>query len=109
MLSTLTKENISNHFIINPVWEELFLKHYPNWKPDSYLNDAVELFKKNGYTITNKRMSERKTSKFYHVVEAELQKDGEFIFSFQTHDDLAIKQIIIDCVCNYEIDFSTFK
>jgi hypothetical protein len=109
MWCKLTKDNIENQFITNPVWEEVFLKNFPNWTPETYIDNAVSLFNKNGYTIINKRRSERPDSKFYNVVDCELQKDGEFIFSIQTHIDASIKEVLLDCICNYEIDFSTFK
>lgn len=105
----ITKENIKNHFITNPAWEEIFLKHYPKWTPENYFKNALELFNKNGYTITETRNSNNKKSVFYKVVEAELQKDGEFMFSLTGHIDSTSNDVILECICKYEIDFSTFK
>lgn len=92
----LTKENIENHFIVNP-----------DWTPENYIPRAKEIFEKNGYRFEELRPFKGKT--FGHVVELEIYKGKEWLWSLQYHQDTALEQLLVDCICNYEVDVSKFK
>jgi hypothetical protein len=110
----LTAEHIKNQFISNPEWEAVFLKHYPNFTPETYIESAKKLFKSNGFTIDEERRSKNPDSRVYCIVEATLLKDGEFVFSLVGHESSIIEELLIGTIsyhlCDYnEVDFSKFK
>lgn len=105
----MTDEYIKNHFITNPEWKRVFLKHFPLYSAQDYMEKALKVFEINGYKITTKRMSERKTSAFYRVIDATLLYKDDFVFSQQSHEDSAVEQVIISCICNYDVDITKFN
>lgn len=107
---SLDKEHIKNQFITNPVWKELFLKHFPLSVPETYIEDAKSIFESNGYRFEMERMSNRLESVHYTSVRMDLYKGDEFIIGRDwTHQDNAIEQLITMIICDYEIYFTTFK
>lgn len=104
----LTTEQIKNHFITNPEWRNVFNKHYKDWTALNYMERAVEIFKKNGYTfIVEERL---KSEKFKHCVRPALMKGDEYIVGLDwKHEDNAFEQLLICAVCDYDVDISTFK
>ena len=110
---SLTSQNIKNHFIENPEWERVFLKHHPDWTPENYIEKAKALFEANGYKFVENRKF--KSDKFKHILDLDLHgppsKDNEdgFVFGMQGHEDFVYSQVIISAICEYEVDISKFN
>lgn len=106
----LTKSQIENQFITNPDWRKVFLKHYPNWTPETYIKDAIELCAKNQcFLKIVKRGSKNPESQFYHIVDVEVTLRGEWLYELQVHDRDYEQSVLVDAICDYEIDFETFE
>lgn len=110
----LTEENVKTHFLTNPEWKRVFLKNYPDWTPEKYIEQATELFVRNGYRIVeNERM---KSKKFAGIVRLDLygpsspeNSDG-FVFGLDwRQESSAYKNIIIEAICDYLVDFTNWK
>lgn len=101
-------EYVKNHFITNPEWKAVFLKHYPNWTAETYVDDALKLYRANGYDV---RVETRpfKSETYKHIVDMGLYRGDESLYSLRGHEPHMVEQVIINSICNYEIDFSTFK
>lgn len=109
----LEVKHIKNHFLENPVWEKVFLKHYPNWTPETYITSAKTLFEANGYKFVDNRPY--KYEKFKSILDVDLHgpstknNDDGFLFGMQGHADSIYESIIITAICEYKIDFSKFN
>lgn len=116
-MSGLTKDHIKYHFLDNPEWERVFLKHYPNWTPETYVKDAKKLFEANGYSFECERVTNNKKNSLYNVFTVNLYKgkveDDDFIFGMRhlrgdgKGDE--VEQVLIACICQYEVDISKFQ
>lgn len=119
MCLPLTKENIKNHFLSNPVWKRVFLENYPDWTPENYSLNVKALFEKNGYTF--KVEKELKNERIGHLVRMDLygppadaQDDG-FVFGKDWvqcsygGEIRAVEQIFIPAICEYIVDFTNWK
>ncbi len=104
----MLEKYIKNHFLSNPEWETIFLKHYPNWTPESYTKNAIELFNKNGYHFVDFKKGRQASTVDLYGPKTETS-DGKFLFGFMGSNDTVHEQIIIKAICEYHIDFSTFK
>lgn len=105
----LEQSHVKNQFITNPDWRIAFLKHYPEWTVESWLQNALELLKKNGYRLEiAKRYSTNPERPLYHVVDIALYKNDEWQYELQMNDCEWEMNFLIDAICDYEIDFSTF-
>lgn len=124
----LTQENIDNHFLANRVWKEIFLSKYPNYTPETYIQNAWELFQQNGYYIEFERLSKDPENKkgLYNVVRANLYNkalintnvdydeeeynlDGFVVGTDWIQERDHIQQLVIWCICDFEIDVTTLK
>lgn len=105
----LTESQIKQQFIVNPDWREVFLKHYPNWTPETYITNALELCQKNEcFLKIVKRGSKNPESPFYRIVDVEVTLRGEW-YELQINDHDWERTTLVDAICNYQIDFETFK
>lgn len=117
----MTLFNIKNHFINNPKWKKVYMKRFPedidekNY-PDfsnKYVENSILLFKENGYSF---HVIERmKSKKFSCCVIAAITYDlngpneNEILLWDWSHESQAYEQMLVSCICHYDIDFSTFK
>lgn len=109
----LEASHIKNHFIENPEWERVFLKHHPDWTPETYIAKAKALFEANGCKFVENRKF--KSANYKHILDLDLhgppteENEDGFLFGLQGHEDLVYSQVIITAICEYEIDFTKFK
>ncbi len=106
------KETIESHFTAYPAWKELFLKHFGEYDPITYLDKAWELLNDNGYSLViKKRYSNNPKSSLYVAIE-ELVLHREGIDDYEIYDvnesqmhEVMLNIIILSSV----IDFKTWK
>lgn len=101
-----TAEHIKNQFITNPDWREVFLKHHPDWTPETWLQCALDVLKKNNCTLT---VIKRYSGRLQGLIEVAVHVDGEWMYEQQLNDFHWEEKIIVRAICDYEIDFSKFK
>lgn len=106
----LEESHIKNQFIANPDWRQVFLKHYPNWTPETYIKDALELCAKNQcFFKIVKRGSKNPDSQFYCIVDVEVSLRGQWLYELQVHEKQYEQTVLVSAICDYDIDFSTFE
>lgn len=110
-----TAEQIRNHFIINPEWKVIYLAKFGEPKTEEYLLNFLNLMEQNGYVFNERRYNNRPGSTFYVLKFVEMyrkelgQDDPEWIEYGPNHETSAYNEILLDCVCDYKIDFENFK
>ena len=107
----LTQDNIDTHFRINRDWKALFNRYYSTCTPADYVEKAWKIFEANGYTYEIKRYSDRPTSRLYMAVkEMILNLDGEEVVCYgDLPYSYALEQLLIGVICDFDVDFKTFK
>lgn len=108
----IKKEHIEEHFIINPYWKEYFLSKFPNWTTDNWTNDVWSLFKDNGYRYELERYSNNPESGLYSAIKCISlidSNDEEIIGYGNVTESSALEQLMINVICNFDVDFNTFK
>ena len=108
--SDITEEHIKNHFICNPVWEEIYKQRFPDAKTEEYTNNFYKLLSEKGYTYTERRMNDNPKSKFYTLKYLELFYGKEWLFEAGQYPESTIyAQVLIWCVCDHDIDINTLR
>lgn len=113
----LNKSHIERHFVINRSWKTLFLKYFPNWTVETWTDDVWSIFEDNGYRYEIERYSDNPESSVYCAVRCvdlfgpptEENEDGFIIGVGDSHISSAVQQMLIRVICNFEVDFNTFK
>lgn len=107
----LKQEHIETHFLINRDWKEYFLKNFPEYKVETWTSDAWSLFERNGYRYEMERYSRFPDSPLYTAIkEITLYKgDKEICWINDRTESSALEQLILNAVCNFEVDFTKFK
>ncbi len=103
----LTSENIRNHFIGNPEWEEAFKKCFTieSTTPENYPQRAYEVFTKNGYEFEEIRPY--KSDKFKTIVHIAIHKDGEWLCEYGDMQEWnAFEQVICQMVDDYDLTYN---
>lgn len=110
-MSHLTQDHVDEHFRTNRIWKILFDKHHQEYTPKNYVEKSWNIFEKNGYTYVIERYSDNPSSNVYQAVkEISLYHKDEFIVGrCQVHIDSALEQLLIMVICDFEVDFNTFK
>lgn len=111
----IEREHIENHFITNVAWRELFTSKFPNWTPETWVENAWSIFEDNGYTYEIIRYSNNPKSNLYTAVkEINLYngpiEDDDFIIGLgDVNISSALEQLLICIVCDFEVDVRTLK
>jgi hypothetical protein len=102
----LTKDNIRNHFIGNPEWEQAFAKHYSidTTTPKNYPQRTYDVLIKNGYEIEEIRPY--KSDRLKMIVHFALYKDGEWLIEYADFNEAnAFEQLICQISGNYDLTY----
>lgn len=96
----LTDENIKWAFIDHPNWEDAFLKHFPNFTPETYFSDAYTLLTKEyGFTFELTRMNLRPEATMHCVCGYIIHVDGKWLCEVeQIHESNIMVNWISDCL-----------
>jgi len=110
----MEKTYIENHFLINPFWKTYFLSKFPKWTVEKYIKNAWSLFESNGYRYEINRYSDNPDSNLYNAVKYIdlFSDDTDKSFIVGRGDvtyDSAVEQLLIMVICDYHVDFKTFK
>ena len=113
----LLREHIEQHFIENRSWKKIFLESFPNWTPETWVEDAWSIFERNNFRYEIERYSKFLDSKLYDAVKCisifdkslETETADGFIIGY---GDLtyksAVQYLLISVICNYEVDIKKF-
>jgi len=107
----MTQDNIDTHFRINPSWERYFHTKEFSYTPENYIEKAWALFVNNGYRYELERFSNNPNSKVYTAIKCiDLYHNDEFIVGRErVNESQALEQLLIMVICDFEVDFNTFK
>lgn len=113
----LEKHHIEEHFIINPVWKNYFLSKFPNWTPETWVENVWSLFETNGYRYEIERYSNNPDSTLYQAIkcvdlfgpDTSECEDGFIVGYGDSHETSALEQMLLNVICNFDVDFNTFK
>lgn len=108
MESSLSVENIKNHFINNPEWERVFKARHKDWdKTDVYVERAKKIFEDNGFRFNPVHPYKGRLAT---VVELEVYNGDEWMFDQQGDQSQVLEQTLIGLICDMEdIKLATFK
>lgn len=108
----MKKEHIENHFITNPYWKQLFLKHFPDWTPETWTEDAWSIFVKNGYKCEIEMMGIDNAVKeitLYDTKVIDENNDGWITGIRWVTKDVAVEQLLIHVICDFMVNFTKFE
>lgn len=113
----LETHHIEAHFTENRAWAKLFKSRFPNWTPATWVEDVWSIFEANGYRYEIERYSNNPESKVYCAVKCvdlfgpitEDNDDGFIVGYGDSHDSVALEQMLISVICNFDVDFTKFK
>lgn len=107
----LNNEHIENHFICNSIWKDIFVSKYPNWTADTWTDNVWKLFEDNGYTYEIETYSDNPNSKLFGAVKScDLFYLNEFVIGYgDSRIENCLEQLLINVICNFDIDFNTLK
>lgn len=101
----MKREWIENHFIENFAWKNYFLKHFPNYNPETWVEDVWSLFERNGYHY-HIEMYKRINAVKYITLFTPSEDDIACMCDLATSS--ALQQLLIHVICDHVIDFNTF-